>query len=75
MPTEPKEIKAAVAMGYHQSRGRRLISVPETAKLMGISSKTVYNEISKKCFPIKAKRFGRRVLFDVRDVEKYIQSI
>jgi len=55
-------------VGYFQSQGRRLLSVPETARLMGISPKTIYNEISKKCFPIRAKRHGRRVLFDERAV-------
>ena len=44
-----------VKLGYYQSIGRRLISVPETAKLMGISSKTVYNEISKKTHEIAAR--------------------
>ena len=69
------KIKTTHVMGYYQSIGRRLISVEEAAKLMGISSKTIYNELSKKHFPIRAKRHGRRVLFDVRDVEAHISMI
>ncbi len=73
--TKEPEIKTTRAMGYYQSIGRRLISVEETARYMNISSKTIYNQLSKKCFPIRAKRHGRRVLFDVRDVEAYISKI
>ncbi len=75
--TKP-EIKTTRAMGYYQSIGRRLLSVKETARLLGISPKTILNQTgkkSKKPFPVKPKRFGRRILFDVRDVEAYISKI
>ena len=61
-----------------QSRGRRLLSVPEAAKYLGISPKTIYNGIYSKAetpFPVKPKRAGRRVLFDVRDLESYVDSL
>jgi excisionase family DNA binding protein len=58
--------------------GKRLLSVKETAKMLGISRRTIYNQIgkkSKKRFPIKPKRIGRLVKFDIRDIENYIKSI
>ncbi len=75
--TKP-EIKTTRAMGYYQSIGRRLISVEEAAKLLNISAKTIYNQTgdkSKKRFPVKPKKFGRRILFDIRQLEKYIESL
>ena len=71
------KIKKTLLYGYYQSIGRRLISVPEVAKYLQISEKTIYNQTGKKAkkpFPVPFKRLGRRVLFDIRDLEKFIQS-
>jgi len=57
---------------------KRLLSVEETAKFLGISVRTIYNQIgrkAKKKFPIKAKRIGRRILFDIRELESYVDSL
>jgi len=57
---------------------RMLLSVEETAKRLGIAVQTVYKGIShksKKPFPLKPKRWGRKVLFDSLDVEKFIASM
>ncbi len=59
-------------------RGRRLLSVNETARYLGISVKSIYNGIYRNAetpFPIKPKRRGRRVLFDIRDLESYVDSL
>ena len=54
---------------------KRLLSVEEAAGYLSISPRTIYNEISKKTFPVKPKRWGKRVLFDVRDLDTYIDSM
>ena len=57
---------------------RRLLSVEETAQILGISPQTIYNQIgrkAKKKFPIKVKRVGRLCKFDIRDIEAYIKSL
>ena len=57
---------------------RRLLSVEETAVLLGISARTIYNQTgprAKKRFPVPAKRVGKLVKFDIRDLEKYIESL
>jgi excisionase family DNA binding protein len=59
-------------------QGKRLLSVEETAFYLGISPRTIYNQIgrkAKKKFPIKPKRIGRLVKFDVQDIEAYINSL
>ena len=57
---------------------RRLIGIKELAHRLGISQQTIYNGISKKSnydFPIKPKRWGRKVLFDSQDVERFINNL
>ena len=57
---------------------RMLLSIRETAKRLGIAEQTIYNGISRcsdRTFPIKPKRWGRKVLFDSRDVEEFIENL
>ena len=56
----------------------RLLSVDQTAVYLGIASKTIRNRISsdaKKPFPVKPKRIGGRVLFDKKELDRYIDSL
>lgn len=57
---------------------KRLLSVAETAAYLGISPRTVYNGThrkSKRPFPVKPKRIGKLIKFDIRDLDRYIESI
>ena len=54
---------------------RRLLKVEEVSFRLGIAAKTISNELSKGCFPLKAKRYGRRLLFDSLDVEDFIKNL
>ncbi len=57
---------------------KRLLSVEEVAQYLGLSPRTIYNQIapkSKRPFPIKAKRIGKLVKFDVRDLDNYIDTL
>ncbi len=57
---------------------RRLLSVKETAEYLGLRPQTVYNRISNKAavpFPVRPKRVGRLVRFDIRDLERYIDAL
>jgi excisionase family DNA binding protein len=59
-------------------QARRMMSVEEVANVLGISPKTIYNQVgrrSKRPFPVRAKRIGRLVKFDRQDVERYISSL
>ena len=56
---------------------KRLLSIEETAEILGISPRTIYNGVAPKAkrpFPIKPKRVGRLVKFRIEDVESYIQA-
>jgi len=60
------------------SKAKRLLSIEETAVYLSISPKTIRNRLGPRAetpFPIKPKRFGRRVLFDIKDLDKYVDSM
>lgn len=70
IPKPPRETKPGGSL--------RFLSVQETAKYLGISSQTLYNKISRGSeypFPLKPKRIGRRVLFDIEDLNRYLDSL
>lgn len=55
----------------------RLLTVDETAKMLGIQPKTIRNQLarnSKVKFPIKPKRVGRLVRFPLSSVQKFINE-
>lgn len=57
---------------------RKLLTVEQTAERLGIAAQTIYNGISRrtlKPFPIRPKRWGRKVLFDSNDIESFIDSM
>jgi len=57
---------------------KRLLSAKETAMLLGISVRTLYNRTGRKAhdkFPVKVKKIGKLLKFDLRDLEKYIDSL
>jgi excisionase family DNA binding protein len=57
---------------------KRLLSVEETAAYLGISPRTVYNQIclkAKKKFPVRPKRIGRIIRFDLQDLDRYIETL
>jgi predicted DNA-binding transcriptional regulator AlpA len=57
---------------------KRLLSVQESANYLGLSARTLYNGIapkSKAPFPVKPKRYGKRVLFDIRDLDQFCDSL
>ena len=61
-----------------EKSGKRLLSVEEVALYLGLSPRTIYNAVarkSKRPFPVKPKRIGKLVKFDIRDLERYVESL
>jgi predicted DNA-binding transcriptional regulator AlpA len=57
---------------------KRLLNIEETAEYVGLAPKTIRNQLGPKApiqFPIKAKRIGKKVLFDIRDIDSFIDAI
>ncbi len=55
----------------------RLLTIKETASMLGISEQTIYNGIQrnpKTPFPIKPKRIGRAVRFPLSRIQDYMEE-
>jgi predicted DNA-binding transcriptional regulator AlpA len=67
--TTPSDVK---------SGKKRLLPVDEAATYLGLSPRTLYNGSSRKAkepFPVKPKRIGTKLLWDIRDLDAYIDSL
>ncbi len=56
----------------------RLLNIGSTAKFLGISPKTIRNRLGPKApdpFPLKPKRIGRKVLFDIKKYGAFVQNV
>jgi hypothetical protein len=56
----------------------RLLNVNDTAKYLGIAPKTLRNRLGPKAqnpFPVKPKRIGRRVLFDLKELDAFVDGL
>ncbi len=61
-------------MAYAVSE-KRLIGVKELSIYIGLRPQTIYNMVCTGRFPIKHKRFGRLLKWDLRDVDSYVDSL
>ena len=58
--------------------GQRLLNINQAAHFLNISARTLYNATapkSKNPFPIKPKRIGKSLRFDLRELEQFIESL
>ncbi len=56
----------------------RMLSVDDAARYIGIAAKTIRNRIGPKAtipFPVKPKHIGGRVLFDVRELDAFLDIL
>ena len=65
-------------LSIHDVAKRRLLSIQDAALYLSLSPRTIYNGVapkSKNPFPVKPKRYGKKVLFDVRDLDAFCDSL
>lgn len=56
----------------------RLLSLDQAARYLSIASKTLRNRLArgaKEPFPVRPKRIGRRVLFDLKDLDRFVDGL
>jgi excisionase family DNA binding protein len=58
-----------------RSASKRLLPIPEAAEYLGISPRTVQNDLSRKVFPVKPVRYRGKVLFRREDLDAYVDSL
>jgi excisionase family DNA binding protein len=54
---------------------KRLLPIPEAADYLGISPRTIQNDLSRKVFPVKPVRYRGKVLFRREDLDAYVDSL
>jgi len=54
--------------------GKRFLTKKELAKYLGIAAGTISNRLSDGTFPIRARRLGQSVRFDMREVLDYLET-
>lgn len=54
---------------------RRMMDIQDLSAYRGLSRQTIYNRLAAGTFPIKTKRIGRRLKWDRRDVERYLDQL
>lgn len=60
-----------------KAESKRFLTIRETAELMGLSPRTIWNRTGPRAkikFPVRARRFGRAVRFALQDVLDYMES-
>lgn len=54
--------------------GKRFLTKNDLGKYLGIAAGTISNQLSKGVFPIRPKKVGRHVRFDMREVLEYLDT-
>lgn len=54
--------------------GKRFLTKKELGKYMGMKVGTISNQLSKGTFPIRSKKTGRIVRFDMREILDYLET-
>ena len=57
---------------------KKLLSAEETAEYLGLSVRTLYNMTGRKAkvkFPVKPKRIGKLLKFELKQLNDYIDSL
>lgn len=62
-------------MSSTMSLERRMFGINELADYIGLSPQTIYNRLSAGTFPIKTKRIGRRLKWDRKDIDHYLDKL
>jgi len=53
----------------------RMLSVSQAGWYIGIAPQTIRNQLSNKTFPIKPKKISGKILFDIRDIDAYLDAL
>jgi len=58
-----------------RAAGKRLMPIPEAAEYLGLSPRTIRNDLHRKVFPIAPVRYRGKVLFRREDLESYCDGL
>jgi predicted DNA-binding transcriptional regulator AlpA len=54
---------------------KRMLDINDLAIRIGLKPQTIRNKLNCGTFPIKTKKIGRKLLWDIRDVDKFLDGL
>lgn len=54
---------------------KRMLTIRELSTRIGLKPQTIRNKLNCGTFPIKTKRIGRKLLWDIKDVDRFLDSL
>ena len=54
---------------------KRMLNIRELSTRIGLKPQTVRNKLHAGTFPIKTKRIGRKLLWDIKDVDRFLDGL
>ena len=58
-----------------KANGKRLLPIPEAAEYLGLSPRTIRNDLQRKVFPVAPVRYRGKVLFRREDLGRYCDGL
>ena len=52
-----------------------MLNINELSIRIGLATQTIRNKLTAGTFPIKTKRIGGKLLWDIKDVDKYLDGL
>jgi len=54
---------------------KRMLNIKELSIRIGLKPQTIRNRLHTGKFPIKTKKIGRKLLWDIKDVDRFLDSL
>ena len=54
---------------------KRMLTIRELSTRIGLKPQTIRNKLNGGTFPIKTKRIGRKLLWDIKDVDRFLDGL
>ena len=54
---------------------KRMLTISDLSTRIGLKPQTIRNKLNCGTFPIKTKRIGRKLLWDIKDVDRFLDSL
>jgi len=54
---------------------KRMLDINELARRIGLKQQTIRNKLNCGTFPIKTKKIGRKLLWDINEVDEFLDSL
>jgi len=54
---------------------KRMLDISDLAIRIGLKPQTIRNKLNCGTFPIKTKKIGRKLLWDIGDVDKFLDGL